>query len=626
MSDGTDVLMQHLSRDLRSILSDEQLGYAASCKPLWPDATVKQAQAYAICVSLLKKYNDDDQPSKSACKAALDKFLEVNSRNADVKILPVTSIDELLLGTLKSKLYNLFCDMSGEPDVITYEELFVLGNVGPGASIAARGDDFYTKVFDSPISAYSDALPYVWGKLTDRDPRWRYAERLRSKRYGHSIKKGSKVSFVNKNVTTARLISSETTLNMWFQKGLGCYIERKIRSTFNINLSSQPEINGLLAKRGSITDGLATIDLESASDSISLAFVKEFIPRNLQFWLMHLRAPRTKLPNGSFVDLNMVSTMGNGFTFPLQTAVFSCVVAAVYEVCGKPLRGSGKAEFRNFGVFGDDMIVESDVAHLVLHLLHLIGFRANAGKTYVKGPFRESCGSDYYLGQPCRGVYLKRLRHQQDFFVAINTLNRWSTLTGIPLPNLVGHLCSRVPKWHPVVPWEESDDAGVKVPWPVFSHGVKALKGGRFHYCYQTPVRNTLTFTGMNATAEVVAEGPIAAIQPRRINFPGAHIAVLGGYVRGHVITVRQTVVTYMMKRRMTPGWCRRDPKGVVLPGQIQGPLSGIPGYLESINTSTRGRSLKNLLESKDALCSVTFWAPWYRAVLGNLPSQYFGA
>jgi hypothetical protein len=187
---------------------------------------------------------------------------------------------------------------------------------------------------------------------------WNEAETHRLLLHGVRLVDHSKYSFVNKTTTIARGICTEPSINMWMQLGMGSVLEDRIRSVFGIDLSFQPNVNRALARRGSF-GGLSTIDLESASDSMGMKMLREVLPRGMLSMLEFLRCPRTKLPSGELVDLNMVSTMGNGFTFPLQTLLFASVVKTVYHYLGIPMKRDGFVEDRNFGVFGDDIIVET---------------------------------------------------------------------------------------------------------------------------------------------------------------------------------------------------------------------------------------------------------------------------
>lgn len=555
MSSLTEALNVALQRDLTDHLTPYQLEHCSAGKVLWPDATLDECRAHALLTSVFKKYNSEDRPSPSACKGALEKFLAANQRSGEWTLQFEDFQDEELFHAVRDEIYN-FWYVEGLPLVSTYDEIFYRGGTGPGASLLANGTDLYTKVWDSPLSYSGDHLLFAWEKLTHRDPRWRSA--CEGNPHAHKTRAvvGNKLSFVNKNVTVARTISTEPTINMWFQLGLGRLLEDRLHQFFGINLSNQQEINGALARLGSEYGVYSTLDLASASDTISLHLCKALLPRDFYLFLERLRSPATQLPDGTIVELNMVGTMGNGFTFPLQTIIFAAVVVAVHKRLGLKTRRRGSAEMRSFGVFGDDIICRREATRLTTRVLHMLGFVVNGSKSYVDGPFRESCGFDYFLGQPVRGVYIKRLRTSQDLYVAINGLNRWSATSGIPLRNSVSLLLNGLTRFGRkinFVPPDENDDAGVQVPLDK-ALGVRHLQHGIREYTRDIvlPCRYTV-----KENAIVCDRG----VKQRSWNPNGLWLSFLAGSIRGYQVALRQKATRYTTKRRVTSSWDALPPR-----------------------------------------------------------------
>jgi hypothetical protein len=170
--------------------------------------------------------------------------------------------------------------------------------------------------------------------------------------------------------------------------------------------------------------------------------------------------------------------------------IFSCAVSAVYYNLGlrliKPktkacdrvdltrfperIRKLSVIELGNFGVFGDDIVVLKEAYRETVRLLNLLGFQVNEQKSFSEGPFRESCGGDYFNGHQVRGVYLKSLATPASRYVAINRLNAWTAMSGIPLRKTIRRLVKKV-RWLPV-PLYENDDAGIKVPLDVALYSI----------------------------------------------------------------------------------------------------------------------------------------------------------
>lgn len=454
---------------LYSLLLADLSGHIDTALPSWSiDSTEKEVACYSLRDSLLKKFNQEDNPSEEACRKALEKFEAINLRCANWSLILESTYDEWLINAIKAEIDNFWFIRGESPLISDIRELYVRGRAGPGASISARGMDLYTKMFDSPLSSTS-GLPEIWDRCTSMSVLSYEAEAFRA-RHGFDVVDHSNYSFVNKTQTVARGICTEPTINMWFQLGLEDALKCRLRGFWGIDLSVQPELNGELARVGSVNDALCTIDLESASDSMGLSMLRHMLPRSFMAVLELLRCPKTRLPTGRELELSMVSTMGNGYTFPLETMFFAAVVRGVARVVGCKLDRS------NFGVFGDDIICPSSLYRTVNRVLSILGFSVNASKSFVEGPFRESCGADFFKGTNVRGVYLKQLRTKQDFYVAINTLNRWSAKSGVFLNQTVGYLMEFVGNPWPV-PFDESDDAGLHTPRAFLPKSMKTIKG-----------------------------------------------------------------------------------------------------------------------------------------------------
>ena len=548
MSDVTAALLTDLLEDLSGVLDDYQLSLCRDPDSvIWPDATVPQAQAFYLAKSLFKKFNEQDSPSKEACDRALSKFLEVNDRCGKWELKLDSIRDEELVNGVRHFMERFWFTDGESPLVTDLGKLFEVGRLGSGMNRFARDADLYTKLWDSPLSVTTESLAFSWHRLVSRDIRWAAAERHRANEYSTQLVGGNKLSFVNKNVTVARCISTEPTINMWFQLGMAAVLQDRLVRFFGIDIRQQADVNRELARVGSLTGGFATIDLESASDSIALSMLDHIMPKSFRVWLDLLRSPTTTLPTGEEVRLNMISTMGNGYTFPLQTIIFSAIVATAYKHLGIPLKGWGPASLRSFGVFGDDIIVDTRAASLVLRILRILGFVTNRSKTFVEGPFRESCGADWFYGQHCRGVYLKTLRTKQDCCVAVNLLNRWSALTGIWLPKVVQAISRLRGKLH-LVPPDEADDAGVHVPLDM-ACGMKHQYSGLVRYHKYAAVASYFL---------VREDGSIECgqrVRPRRSNPEGLQLAFLHGDIRDYRASLRQRRVRYITKRKVTPSW-----------------------------------------------------------------------
>jgi hypothetical protein len=295
---------------------------------------------------------------------------------------------------------------------------------------------------------------------------------------------------------------------------------------------------------GSITDGLSTIDLSSASDSISLRMLKHFLPADFYRQLVKYRSPSVDIKGLGTTELHMVSTMGNGYTFPLQTILFSCIVAACLRF--RDITGSNTGSWNSWGVFGDDIICPRLITSDVLFVLNYMGFKVNSDKTFVEGPFRESCGSDFFLGSDIRGVYVKRLTTPESRYSVINLLTRFSTKTGISLVNTVRSLLQTV-DFLPVPPWEDFS-SGVHVPFD--RTYIKERDKNTQAYVYRLRVPHVPQIR----ISEEGIRTPKGS-KKRIYNPNGLLISFLQGSIHSASIGVRVDSVRYRTKRRVTSSW-----------------------------------------------------------------------
>lgn len=503
--------------------------------------------ADALRKSLLKKFQDDID-LKATSAAALDAFKLANIRCSEWSYRCESMLDEYLLGHFSEAVWQFFDDDSFRSDLTS---VLQHGRFGPGASIGARGEDFYTKSSDSLLTCTSPGIYRAYSSYVSTIPYWRASEIIRACVYGEvDIVEGSKLSFVPKNNAVARSICTEPSLNMFAQLGYGKLIEDRLKRRYSIDLSDQPDINAALARRGSVDQSYFTIDLSMASDSISLNMLERFVPPHVVSMLEALRSPVTTTPNGEEIVLHMVSSMGNGFTFPLQTALFCCAVDAAFRTDNTPMRRVDRAKgtLPNFGVFGDDIIGPNGLYDKVARLLELLGFTVNTEKSFSDGFFRESCGSDYYLGFNVRGVYIKSLKTDAARYVAINRLNEWSAQTGILLPRTISYLVSKTRRLF--VPLHESDDSGIRVPISYFNQrGRPPVKFGRFYYRSLEPKGRRLRIEDGRVR---VPKGA----RHRRFNPAGLINAFLGGYIRYGSISLRQVdKILPGTTRKFTVNW-----------------------------------------------------------------------
>lgn len=266
-------------------------------------------------------------------------------------------------------------------------ELYGSCNFGPGASTSLKRHDSCKQnkwVRSSHITAA--AIPYYWA--------FRRLSRLEALPSTLTVVAGNRVTTVPKNGRTDRCIAIEPDWNMFFQKGLGAMIRRRLQRKLGLLTPDAQERNKLKAMHGSQTGKYCTIDLSAASDSLALFAFHCLSPDDWAKVTYDLRSPIGTTPDRS-INYEKVSSMGNGATFEWETAIFYSLVRAV---C---LEG-------DVLVYGDDIICPTKYAEEALRILQLFGFDANLKKTFFKGPFRESCGGHYWYGEDVTPLYIRK--------------------------------------------------------------------------------------------------------------------------------------------------------------------------------------------------------------------------
>lgn len=197
-----------------------------------------------------------------------------------------------------------------------------------------------------------------------------------------TVIRGNRFSTVRKNNEVDRPICLEGLCNMLVQRTIGLGLRDIIKRRFGVDLTYAQEIHRALVSTRDIK--IATIDLKNASDSISLELVEFLLPKKVFNLVRDSRAEMTLGLDGQYHIVRKVSSMGNGFTFELMSLILLTMVRQLSQF--------------SF-VYGDDIIVRTSESEEVIRLLTAVGFVVNENKTFVDGPFKESCGSNYHMDE-----------------------------------------------------------------------------------------------------------------------------------------------------------------------------------------------------------------------------------
>lgn len=259
--------------------------------------------------------------------------------------------------------------------------------------------------------------------------------------------------FVHKTAKSVRFMALQPEYNLLTQQCVGDCI-RAALLPFGINLNDQSR-NQELAYIGSVTRGIATIDLSNSSDNIAMAHGEMFLPPRLFEMCMATRITHASV--GAVKHrLQKLAPMGNGFIFELQSLIYAGLVHAVTR-----LKGGRECDI---AVYGDDIVISTECALPLMDLLIHLGMEPNLEKSYWgETPFRESCGKHYLAGRDVTPFYVKEsLCGLRALFRAVNGLNYWQQRTNLKIDLAIKLLAKEIPKKDRlIVPQSFSIDAGL---------------------------------------------------------------------------------------------------------------------------------------------------------------------
>lgn len=313
---------------------------------------------------------DSFMESERRCRATNDRILAAKGSHPK-GVADAIRLVRKLLGPLKRK------------DLEKIESNF---RFGPGATTGVRGSgSVLSDKYDEEIHLTHGLVPFYRAML---------GETWWSERRSPEIVKGNKFTTVPKSAKTDRGICIEPTLNIYGQLGIGAVLRQRLLR-LGVDLSNQARNQELASI--AYSDRLATIDLSAASDSLSWSVVMEFLPYEWFELLELFRSPFT-LVGDCFLENEKFSSMGNGYTFELESLIFAAVALSIVPLC----------EHHHVSVYGDDIIVPQAYANDVVDALNYLGFKVNGKKSFLAGSFFESCGTDWFNGQNVRPFYLRK--------------------------------------------------------------------------------------------------------------------------------------------------------------------------------------------------------------------------
>lgn len=203
---------------------------------------------------------------------------------------------------------------------------------------------------------------------------------------------GSRLTSVPKNTDEDRTINVEALFPIILQRAVAKAFLKRLRlygndlgnfvihdPTDHLGINkiehSAQYLHGLMIR----DNKFATIDFSNASNSVMHKAVVSLFPKQVSNLLLKYRSSYVEVGDDLY-EPNMLSSMGNGFTFEVMTAMLYAV-ASSYSPFVR--------------VYGDDVIIPNDKASRFLESVEKLGFQPNTKKTFIDSFFRESCGYFY---------------------------------------------------------------------------------------------------------------------------------------------------------------------------------------------------------------------------------------
>ncbi len=338
-------------------------------------------------------------------QGALRKFIECEQdvRHSD------RNMPEDLITEFSSMSLRLFGDVLALADLAVYEGTLTPKH-GPGKTADKLSGN---RKFDQ--REWTRRLESIFPYGDNAIPNWRFNYLLDSVRILEPRdERAVKVTLVPKTLKTPRIIAIEPTCMQYMQQAIAEHLVRSLEGDFLpfslIGFLDQT-LNQRMAQEGSVTGGLATLDLSEASDRVSNQHVRAMLKHfpHLSEAVDATRSRKADVPGHGVIRLAKFASMGSALCFPIEAMVFTTIVfMALERVHKRRLTLKDVSLFRGkVRVYGDDIIVPTDSMVTVIDLLEAFGLKVNVDKSFGTGKFRESCGKEYYDG---RDVSIVRVR------------------------------------------------------------------------------------------------------------------------------------------------------------------------------------------------------------------------
>lgn len=361
------------------------------------------------------------------------------------------------------------------------DDICEAAHYGPGSTVSIRGREVhYARKLEAEecvpqaVRLAAKALLHdkaAWAHI-GLDPTYSHVEsaregfiRVMEERLSTKTVTTDRLMFVHKNIEVLRSIGAQPTCSGMLQLGVHAIGSELLKQRAGIDLGDQGW-NQHLARLGSTEwesdDPFCTLDKKDASNLVCKMLVRLFFPPAWAKLLTKLRTPSYETPpemGGGEFDYEMYAGMGNGTTFFVETIVFWAATYATSEASSV----EEYVDLREYAVYGDDVALRRRHAERYMRFAKFLGFKFNMTKTFLTGPFRESCGADFYAGKAVRPASINSEYDQAEMLDLIGVHNTLADNREFPLKGA----CRRIRAlWkgsmYPVVPTDPQGNLGFR--------------------------------------------------------------------------------------------------------------------------------------------------------------------
>lgn len=384
-----------------------------------------------LAANLLKKATWLDVGSKETRRAACleswkedERLNHITNQRLRTSICSTETSGDSLIFEMRRKIDRVLEDLD-------LDEVFKHCGFSSGSStrLPRRLGQPHNKIGGRPHVTPS-ALPYAIA-LARSSPTWSsycWDYRGLNPREWFQLVPGGTWFTVPKSVKTDRSCEKQPDMNLLLQKSIGKFMRIRLKRV-GVDLDDQ-STNARLALESSLSNLLSTIDLSSASNSVTRQLVRRLLNDEWFDLLDALRCEWVEV-DGVWTRLGMFSSMGNGFTFELESLIFWAATSAVCDLLDPSVVDT------RIAIYGDDIVVPKAASGALIELLAYLGFRVNWDKSFISGPFRESCGTHGYRGVDVTPFKIEdSLDLPEERIRVANKMRAWSACGDICDPRL----------------------------------------------------------------------------------------------------------------------------------------------------------------------------------------------